>query len=222
MRAFIFTGMRHRTIKGKELVFEKDKKYIVQGDPHELKGKWYTLFGNDNPIYLEIGSGKGQFLSTLARENPEINFLACEGIDDVYIRIVEKCEAEDFKNLRLIPVFMDDSSQYFDEGEIEKVFINFCDPWPKKRHAKRRLTFGKHLLEYGKIMGPGHLIQFKTDNDELFDFTLEQIEEVGYEVIEQSRDLLHSEYEKTNIHTEYEDKFEGFGKNINYVLIKIK
>lgn len=214
--------MRHRTIKGKEEVFERDKRFLVQGDPKEMKGHWHSLFGNDHPIYLEIGSGKGQFLFSMAKMHPEINFLACEGIDDVYIRIVEKLEAENLPNLLLIPCFIENSEDYFSEGEIEKIFINFCDPWPKKRHAKRRLTFAKHLLEYKTIMGAGHLIQFKTDNDDLFDFTLEQINEVGFDILELSRDLQNSPYESTNVHTEYEDKFSSQGMHINYVVFATK
>ena len=214
--------MRHRRAKGKEEVFERDARYMVPGDPKEQKGHWHDLFGNKNPIWLEIGSGKGQFLIELAKSMPDYNFLACEGIDDVYVRILEKCEAENITNLLLIPCFIDHSADYFESGEIDRIFINFCDPWPKKRHQKRRLTDGSKLREYAGILGPDHFIQFKTDNDELFNFTLEQINELGLGIEAMSRDLLNSEFEKDNIHTEYEDKFEGFGKNINYVLIKIK
>ena len=212
--------MRHRIVRGKEAVLTSGKKYLIEGDPRENKGRWKTLFGNDHPIWLEIGSGKGQFLCTEAQLHPEKNFLACEGIDDVYVRIVEKCQELNLTNLLIIPCFMDHATEFFENEELEKVFINFCDPWPKKRHIKRRLTNRDKLTEYTQILGTGKLIQFKTDNDDLFDFTLEEIEAVGFEILELSRDLKNSQYEATNVHTEYEDKFTGFGKSINYVVMR--
>ena len=214
--------MRHRIVKGKEVVFENGARFIVQGDPKENKGKWRSLFENDAPIWLEIGSGKGQFLCTQARLHPEKNFIACEGLEDVYVRIIEKCLEYDLKNLLLIPCFMEHSTDYFEDEELEKVFINFCDPWPKKRHIKRRLTNRDNLNEYKKILGEGKLIQFKTDNDPLFEFSVEEINEVGFEILEITRDLRNSQYEEGNVHTEYEDKFTGFGKTINYVVCKTK
>lgn len=214
--------MRHRVVKGKEVVFENGARFIVQGDPKENKGKWRSLFENDAPIWLEIGSGKGQFLCTQARLHPEKNFIACEGLEDVYVRIIEKCLEYDLKNLLLIPCFMEHSTDYFEDEELEKVFINFCDPWPKKRHIKRRLTNRDNLNEYKKILGEGKLIQFKTDNDPLFEFSVEEINEVGFEILEITRDLRNSKYEEGNVHTEYEDKFTGFGKTINYVVCKTK
>jgi len=214
--------MRHRIVRGKEAVFESGKEYLVQGDPRDNKGSWRKLFKNDAPIWLEIGSGKGQFLCNQAKLHPEKNFLACEGIDDVYVRIVEKCQEMELSNLLVIPCFMDHATEFFEDEELEKLFINFCDPWPKKRHIKRRLTNREKLEEYKKILGIGKLIQFKTDNDPLFEFSIEEIEAVGFEILEISRDLKNSQYEENNIHTEYEDKFTGFGKTINYVVAKTK
>lgn len=214
--------MRHRIVRTKEATLAAGPEYIVPGEPRDNKGKWKALFKNDNPIWLEIGSGKGQFLTGLAKLHPEINFLACEGLDDVYVRIVEKCLADNINNLLIIPCFMDHATEFFEDGELDKVFINFCDPWPKKRHIKRRLTNRDKLTEYCKVLGEEKFIQFKTDNDPLFEFTLEEIEALGLEMLEMTRDLAKSPYEEKNIHTEYEDKFSGFGKSINYVVIKTK
>ena len=214
--------MRHRIVRGKEAALEAGRQFLIEGDPRDNKGKWRELFENNAPIQLEIGSGKGQFLCTMAQLHPEKNFIACEGIDDVYVRIVEKCTEFDIKNLRIIPCFMDHSTEFFADEELEKIFINFCDPWPKKRHVKRRLTNRDKLAEYGRILGQGKLIQFKTDNDDLFDFSLEEIEAVGYEILEITRDLHNSPYENGNVHTEYEEKFSSKSKSINYVVIKIR
>ena len=117
---------------------------------------------------------------------------------------------------------MDHATEFFEDGELGKVFINFCDPWPKKRHIKRRLTNRDKLTEYCKVLGEGKLVQFKTDNDPLFEFTLEEIEALGLEMLEMTRDLQNSPYEEGNVHTEYEDKFSGFGKTINYVVVRTK
>jgi len=214
--------MRHRIVRSKETTLEKGKQFVIQGEPRDNKGSWKKLFENDNPIWLEIGSGKGQFLCGQAKLHPEKNFLACEGLADVYCRIVEKCLNENITNLRVIPCFMDHATEFFEDGELEKVFINFCDPWPKKRHIKRRLTNREKLEEYKRVLGQGKLIQFKTDNDPLFEFTLEEVEAVNLETLEMTRDLKNSEYENGNVHTEYEDKFTGFGKTINYIVCKVK
>ena len=214
--------MRHRIVRTKENTLANGQQFIVSGEPRDNKGKWRALFENDNPIWLEIGSGKGQFLCTQALNHPEKNFLACEGLDDVYVRIIEKCIAENITNLKIIPCFMDHATEFFEDGELEKIFINFCDPWPKKKHIKRRLTNRDKLGEYKRIVGEGNLIQFKTDNDPLFEFTLEEVEAADLETVEMTRDLKNSIYELGNVHTEYEDKFTGYGKTINYIVCRVK
>ena len=212
--------MRHRRVNNKEAVFEAAHDYIIQGDPRDNKGRWRDVFGNDRPIRLEIGSGKGQFMTGQARLHPEVNFLACEGLPDVYVRICEKITELGLTNLRVIPTWMDHASEFFAPAELDEVFINFCDPWPKKRHIKRRLTNREKLAEYKEILGPDKLIQIKTDNDPLFEFTLEEAEAAGLITLEMSRDLHSSPYNANNIPTEYEDKFAGNGKSINYLLAK--
>lgn len=213
--------MRHRRAKGKEQVFEACSQYIIQGDPRELKGKWQSAFEKAQPIQLEIGSGKGQYITTLAEMNPDMNFLACEGLDDVYVRILEKVAEKGLKNLRLIPCFMDNACEFFEDGELSKIYINFCDPWPKKRHIKRRLTERGKLMQYKRIVGKGNHIQLKTDNDDLFEFSLEEFEAAELTILEMSRDLHNSPYAEKNIKTEYETKFSGFGKSINYALTQV-
>lgn len=214
--------MRHRRVNGKEEVFEACSKYLIAGDPKDNKGKWKEVFGNDHPIELEIGSGKGQFMTANAALHPERNYLACEGLSDVYVRICEKIIEMGLTNLRVIPCWMDHASEFFEDGELSGIYINFCDPWPKKRHIKRRLTNREKLGEYKNIVGPGNFIQIKTDNDPLFDFTLEEIEAADLDLLECSRDLHSSPYAEKNIRTEYEDKFSGSGKSINYAFCKVK
>jgi len=213
--------MRHRRVNGKEEVFDACRDYIIQGDPRDNKGKWHEVFGNNNPIWLEIGSGKGQFMTSQAKLHPDVNFLACEGLPDVYVRICEKITEQGLSNLRVIPCWMDHALEFFEDEEIDFVFINFCDPWPKKRHIKRRLTNREKLGEYIRVLGKGKHIQIKTDNDPLFDFTLEEVEAVGLKTLEMSRDLHNSPYSDTNIPTEYEDKFSENGITINYILTEI-
>ena len=212
--------MRHRRVNGKEEVFEAARDFIIQGDPRDNKGKWKEVFGNDRPIRLEIGSGKGQFMTGQALRHPGVNFLACEGLPDVYVRICEKITELGLTNLRVIPTWMDHASEFFAPGELDQIFINFCDPWPKKRHIKRRLTNRDKLAEYKEVLGPGKLFQVKTDNDPLFEFTLEEIDAAGYITLEISRDLHSGPYNENNIPTEYEEKFAGSGKSINYLLAR--
>ncbi|MDO5331918.1 MAG: tRNA (guanosine(46)-N7)-methyltransferase TrmB [Bacillota bacterium] len=214
--------MRHRIVRTKESTLDHGGQYIISGQPRDNKGQWKKVFENENPIWLEIGSGKGQFLCTQAINHPEKNFLACEGLDDVYVRIIEKCIENKITNLKIIPCFMDHATEFFEDGELEKIFINFCDPWPKKKHIKRRLTNRDKLEEYKRIIGKGNLIQFKTDNDPLFEFTLEEVDAADLETLEMTRDLKNSIYELSNIHTEYEDKFTGVGKTINYIVCRVK
>ena len=138
----------------------------------------------------------------------------------VVLRALQKAEEHSLKNVRFVLEYVKDIRDFFADGELAGIYLNFSDPWPKDRHAKRRLTYGARLLQYRRITEDGGFIQFKTDNEGLFDFTLEQIEETGLEIAEMSRDLHASEFAEGNITTEYEDKFAATGKNINYVKIR--
>lgn len=211
--------MRQRKLKNIDERLEGFSDFTIE-DPQGFKGKWREVFGNDHPIYLEIGCGKGQFVTNYAAKYPQWNFIAIEGHQSVVLRALEKAAEMESGNIKFVLEYIKDIRDYFDCGELEGIFLNFSDPWPKDRHAKRRLTYGKRLLQYCDVIREGGVIQFKTDNDGLFDFTLEQIETEGLNILEVSRDLHASDFAETNITTEYEDKFAASGKNINYVKIR--
>lgn len=211
--------MRQRKIKNIEERLN-DFSALTINNPQHLKGKWKTVFNNDHPIYLEIGCGKGQFITTYAAKYPQWNFIAIEGHQSVVLRALEKATEMESNNIKFLLEYIKDIRDYFDRGELAGIFLNFSDPWPKDRHAKRRLTYGKRLLQYCDVIREGGAIQFKTDNESLFDFTLDQIETAGLKILEISRDLHASEFADANITTEYEDKFASTGKNINYVKIR--
>lgn len=211
--------MRQRKIKNIEERLE-DFGFFTIKNPQRFKGNWKEVFGNDHPIYLEIGCGKGQFVTTHAAKHPERNFIAIEGHQSVVLRALEKAEEIESHNLKFILEYVKDIGDFFECGELAGIFLNFSDPWPKDRHAKRRLTYGRRLLQYCDVICDGGVIEFKTDNEALFEFTLEQIQAAELETLELSRDLHASEFADTNITTEYEDKFAAGGKNINYVKIR--
>lgn len=218
--------MRQRKLKNLDERLSAFSHLIIE-EPTARKGRWKQVFANDNPIWLEIGCGKGQFITRHAEAHPERNYIAVEGHESVVLRALEKAgqlaaaEGGEEKagpgNLCFILEYVKDIRELFDDGELEGIYLNFSDPWPKDRHAKRRLTYGKRLRQYVQTLRPGGTIEFKTDNEGLFDFSLEQIEEEGLEILEMSRDLHQSPYSRENITTEYEDKFALTGKNINYV-----
>ena len=221
--------MRQRNIKNLDEKIAENSRRLIE-NPRECKGKWSELFGNDLPIYLEIGCGKGNFIVSHASREPNCNFIACEGQTSVVLRALEKAEEQSLDNLRIFIDFVHDLRDYFDEGEISGIYLNFSDPWPKARHAKRRLTYRDYLRNYKKILKPYGFIEFKTDNDGLFEFTLEEIAECGYEIIEMTRDLHGVTNEgdsgkgkhaakSAEFMTEYEKKFSSQGKNINFVRI---
>ena len=214
--------MRQRNIKNLGEKIEKNSRLLVQ-DPRKVKGHWAEAFGNDNPIYLEIGCGKGNFITRHALAEPKINFVACEGQESVVLRALEKAEESEIQNLRIFIDYVHDLGDYFELGELAGIYLNFSDPWPKARHAKRRLTYRRRLENYKSVLKDGGFVEFKTDNDGLFAFTLEEINSCGYEIAEVTRDLHGAEAageyaEKSRCFmTEYEEKFAGAGKNINFL-----
>ena len=213
--------MRQHVLRHKEKIIEENRQYLIE-DPKSQKGRWHSLFDDDLsscPLYIEIGSGKGQFITSMALAHPERIYLACEGAVNVYPRILQKAGAMELKNLRLISEYIIDPADYFERGELAGVYLNFSDPWPKERHAHRRLTHVSKLLAYKKIMAEGTTLEFKTDNDALFEFSLEQAELAGLKCERVVRDLHSSDLAKSNIETEYEQKFAASGKNINYLKI---
>lgn len=210
--------MRLRNITGsREMIAENE--FVVQ-DPESYKGRWKELFGNENPIQIEIGMGKGKFITTLAEQNPDINYLGIEKYSSVLLRAAQKREEKkDCSNLYLIRYDAEDILRLFDEGEVDQIYLNFSDPWPKDRHAKRRLTSKEYLKRYDQFLKKDGMVIFKSDNRLLFDFTLEQAAEAGWQTSQVTYDLHHSEYVDGNIMTEYEEKFSAVGNPIHRVVL---
>lgn len=204
--------MRLKNVPGSREAIEASK-YVIKEDAAP-KGKWSEIFGNSNPVRIEIGMGKGSFIIEQARQNPDINFVGIEKFSSVLIRAVEKQNVEELPNLFFLRIDAEYINDWFGEGEAERIFLNFSDPWPKERHAKRRLTSRQFLKRYDKILKADGIIEFKTDNEALFDFTLEEVPEAGWRIAAQTRNLHESEMNEGNIMTEYESKFSALGRKI--------
>lgn len=210
--------MRQRNIKDLYIKIAENSFALVE-NPTLFKGKWHEVFNNQNPIYLEIGCGKGSFILKKAMSDENANYIAIEGQANVCLRALEKAEAKKQKNLKVIIGFVNDLKEFFSEGELSGIYLNFCDPWPKARHDKRRLTYHKRIENYREVMNDRGFIEFKTDNEGLFNFTLDEIKLLGIEPKEISGDLANSQFESKNFTTEYEEKFKKLGKKINYLKI---
>lgn len=203
--------MRLRNIKGADKIIEASKYVIL--NPEDNKGKWQNIFNNENPINIEIGMGKGDFIIGMAKNNPNINFIGIEMYDSVIVKAVEKLECEELSNLRLIRMDATLIEDVFYK-EINQIYLNFSDPWPKKRNAKRRLTHERFLSRYDNIFKNKKVIHMKTDNISLFEFSLESLSEYGYKLKNILLDLHNSDFEG-NVMTEYEKKFSSKGVKIN-------
>lgn len=211
--------MRLRNIKGSRETIENTSFCIQTPEAH--KGAWKEVFGNTNPIYIEIGMGKGQFITEHARRNPDINYIGIEKYSSVLLRAVEKMSDEALPNIRFIRFDAEHITEIFDKEEISKIYLNFSDPWPKDRHAKRRLTSRQFLVRYREILKSEQVIEFKTDNRPLFDFSLEEAKESHYTILVSTYDLHHDEeLSKGNIMTEYEQKFSSMGNPIHKMIIR--
>ena len=213
--------MRLRNIPRADGVI-KSHPMVVQ-DTQKSRGNWKNIFGNDRPVYLEIGMGKGRFLMNMAKEHPLVNFVGIERYSSVLLRALEKYDTEEYKNLQNIRFLCMDATEIenvFNQGEIRKIYLNFSDPWPKARHARRRLTSRTFLDRYAKILPPGGNLEFKTDNTELFRFSLEEIrEKEGWRLDKYTYDLhRNDEMNQGNIMTEYEEKFSSLGNPINKLI----
>ena len=176
--------MRLRNIPGADDVIRQHP--IAVKDEKEQKGKWKQLFGNDNPVYIEIGMGKGQFILTLVKQNPDVNYIGIERYSSVLLRALEKFDTEEYcelRNIRFVCMNAMEIAEVFEPGEVDRIYLNFSDPWPKARHSNRRLTSVKFLEQYEKVLSEGGLIEFKTDNRPLFEFSLEQVEEAGWKLL---------------------------------------
>lgn len=203
--------MRLKNVKGADEIIKKGIYYI--DNPYEYKGKWDKIFSNENSIYIEIGMGKGDFIIENALRYPDINFIGIEKYDSVIVRAIQKSNEMKLNNLKLIRMDALELDKVFDK-EIDRIYLNFSDPWPKERHAKRRLTSPIFLEKYDCIFRNDACIIQKTDNNDLFDYSLESLKEFGYEIVSVTRDL-YSEDVSDNIPTEYEKKFVERGVKIN-------
>ena len=207
--------MRLRNVKGAKEIIEKSS-YIVL-EPSKYKNKYQELFGNDNPIYIEIGMGKGQFIINNALKYPEINFIGIEKIDSVIVRAIQKLEDKDIPNLKLIRMDALEINEIFG-SEIDRIYLNFSDPWPKDKHEHRRLTSSKFLKKYDLIFRGSPNIVMKTDNRKLFEYSIKSFTEYGYNINDISLDLYNDDYED-NIPTEYEDRFVKKGQVIYMISV---
>ncbi len=202
--------MRLKHIKNADKIIESSPYLIL--NPENYKGKWNDLFNNENDIEIEIGTGKGKFIINKAIDNPNINYIGIEKYDSPLVSAVKKLEDIHINNLKLICMDALNIENIFDK-EITKIYLNFSDPWPKKRHEKRRLSSKIFLDKYENIFKDKKQIQMKTDNDDLYEYSLISFEENGYDIIKTDTNYI------DKYTTEYEDKFIKNGKNINYILV---
>ena len=208
--------MRLRNVKNKDEIL-KSTDYIVENEK-DYKGKWKELFSNKNDLFIEIGMGKGDFIIQNALTYPNVNFIGIEKYSSVLARAVQKLENQDIPNLKLIRMDAKDIEEVFSK-EVSRIYLNFSDPWPKKRQAKRRLTSEDFLRRYDSIFKNTKEIIFKTDNMGLFEFSIESLSKYGYTIERVSLDLHNSDVED-NIMTEYEEKFSSKGNKIYYLVAK--
>lgn len=204
--------MRLRHIPGSEEMIASSP-YVVQ-DPRKQKGNWHALFGNSHPIAIEVGMGKGRFIMELAKENPDWNYIGIERYSSVLLRGLEKRRELELSNIWFLCMDAKDLAESFEKGEVEKIYLNFSDPWPKDRHAKRRLTSPDFFNVYDQILAAEGKLEFKTDNQELFAYSLEAVPRAGWKIYAQTKDLHHSSMAEGNVMTEYEMKFSAMGNPI--------
>lgn len=206
--------MRLRNIPGADEKVNQSPYTVTEPEKH--RGCWNQLFGNANPIQIEIGMGKGRFITTLARQNPKINYIGIERYSSVLLRAIQRMEEQEqeISNLHFLCVDAAKIEDYFEKEEIDKVYLNFSDPWPKDRHAKRRLTSIPFMKRYHHILRKGGVVEFKTDNRDLFEFSLEQIPLAGWKIRQYTYDLHQDVMGEGNVMTEYEEKFSQEGNPI--------
>jgi tRNA (guanine-N7-)-methyltransferase len=205
--------MRLRHIKGAEEQIA-ESPYVIQ-DPQGLKGKWHEFFGNQNPIRIEVGMGKGKFIMELAEKNPDVNYIGIERYSSVLLRGLQKRSQLELSNIYFMRIDALELADVFDAGEVDRIYLNFSDPWPKARHARRRLTSPDFFARYDKVLVQDGQVEFKTDNRDLFDFSVESVEESNlWHIDELTYDLHNSEFLPGNIMTEYESRFVAEGKPI--------
>ena len=212
--------MRLKNVPGsREVIAESE---FVIHDEQKQKGNWKNIFGNENEIHIEIGMGKGKFIYEMARRNPGINYIGIEKYSSVLLRAVQKMQQEPLSNLKFIRMDAEEIAEVFAENEVDKIYLNFSDPWPKDRHAKRRLPSKEFLARYNQFLKKDGFLEFKTDNRGLFDFAVEQLPEAGWKAKTVTYDLHHNEEMVAgNVMTEYEEKFSSMGNPIcKYIIYR--
>lgn len=204
--------MRVRNRPGAAEMLAAHPNFVIS-DPTLWKGKWNELFENDHPIHIEIGMGKGQFITGMAKAHPEINYIGVEMQVSVVSIALDKLIEQPLTNLKLLHVDGSALTEYFADSEVDQIYLNFSDPWPKKRHEKRRLTYKTFLAVDEQILRPNGEIHFKTDNQGLFEYSLASFSQYGMILKQVWLDLHQSQFEG-NIMTEYEEKFSSKGQRI--------
>jgi tRNA (guanine-N7-)-methyltransferase len=193
---------------------------LVKNEPRDAKGNWRSYFPNsDNPLYVELGTGKGKFLAEASSKYPDVNWIGIEKIQEPLLQAVEKGEATGNSNLLYIWMDIQNLRDIFAPHEVDRIYLHFSDPWPKKRHAKRRLTHRNFLSIYQEILAPDGDLILKTDSISLFEFSLEEFRENGWVIQDLTRDLHASPWNAENIRTEYEEKFSSKGMPIYFVRV---
>jgi len=211
--------MRLRNIPGADEAIA-DSPHCIQ-EPMAEKGRWNLIFGNDHPVHIEIGMGKGQFIMQFAKDHPDINYIGIERYSSVLLRALQKMEVEPLPNIRFLCMDASMITEVFDKEEVAKIYLNFSDPWPKERHAKRRLTSRQFFERYDKILAGNGVVEFKTDNDDLFAFSMEEVAEAGWTLDAHTFDLHHDPVlNEGNVMTEYEEKFSSLGHPIHKLIAR--
>lgn len=214
--------MRLRNITGSREVIAASTYVVQEALQPDCPGTWKKIFGNDHPIHIEIGMGKGKFIHTMAKLHPEVNYVGIEKYSSVLLRAIQKMEQEELPNLKFLRMDAEDIATVFSSGEVDRIYLNFSDPWPKDRHAKRRLPSREFLARYDKILKQEGRLEFKTDNRQLFDFAVEELEPAGWKAKVITYDLHgDSDLMAGNVMTEYEEKFSALGNPIcKYVIYR--
>ena len=209
--------MRRRNVKNAQSRIDNHLDLVIK-NPQDYRGKWQELFNNHSPIYLEIGMGKGKFLLEHANHNPNINYIGLEKFDSVIVQAVEKISLSRLSNIKLINEDATKILEFFDQKEIQKIYLNFSDPWPKNRHEKRRLTHKNFLKKYESILNGD--LEMKTDNQTFFEYSLISFNQEQWKFLDLSLDLHHRSVDETIISTEYEERFIKKGNQIYFLKTK--
>ncbi|MYL53155.1 tRNA (guanosine(46)-N7)-methyltransferase TrmB [Pontibacillus yanchengensis] len=200
--------------------YMNENSHIVVADPFSKKGKWVSEFENENPVHIEIGTGKGQFITGMSKQYPNINFIGMERVKSVIVGAIKKVKEAEILNTRLLNEDADDLRELFEESEVDQIYLNFSDPWPKARHEKRRLTYKTFLEQYQSILKSDGKVVMKTDNRQLFEYSLVSFSQSGWTLEEVSLNL-HNLEDATNVMTEYEEKFSEQGHPIYRCVVRV-